>query len=769
MELVEGGTLASRVPAPGAADVETALAWLLPVIAAVCAAHAAGVVHRDLKPSNLLASFDARGGLCPKVSDFGISKLDDDTRELTGPDGLLGTPAYMAPEQMLDPRSAGPAADQYSLGVLLYLFATGYLPYAAPSALALMNRVVAGALTPPHERAPAVPRALGDVIAKALSPSPEARFPSAHALGVALLPFASARTRAIWAPDFEPDVSRSATTPRPPAPSTSSTPSAESTTSTESTASTESTLSAPTASSTETGGGEVVPSDTLDDRAPELPARGADVGAGRGSRRVGRVGRAARVAALALAGVLGGALLWRRAATGPGAFGAEGFYANASPAQTKVEGAAQAYRLGLAAMRNSAWEAGVEHFERATQLDPEFGAAHLRLAMAIASPEPPARRALVRARVLREGLSERDRVFLEALEASYFAPSPSAEAYAAPLRAGLARFPRDAELTMHLAIALQAVPSWAEAEQLADRALSLEPGYPDALQTKARARAARGDLDGALVELARCTELAPLAVGCLRAQALVRAQAGRCDAMAPGLRRWSTVDPRAFEPQLMQAGLLAWEGKPWQAVEEAQRERWPRSAADERPRRELKDRTRLALYRNHYQEASVLLEKLGLTVVEDPDDETDDWATEHQMFALDAAGQPAAAARVAREYLARSAARAPAGDVAANVRLRAAALAYRAGLLDREAARATATASLGLSAEASADEPKAALGRRALVALLLARGRGRSATGARGGDGRLRWALAALPGEPPCPRARGCEVSGQGGSPSERP
>lgn len=648
MELVGGGTLASRVPRPQEADVATAMAWLLPVISAVQAAHDVGVIHRDLKPSNLLVAFDAQGGVVPKVADFGLSKLSEDPGELTCSEGLLGTPAFMAPEQMLDPRSVGPAADQYSIGVLLHLFTTGALPYDAASPLALMNLVVTGDLAPICVRAPWVPAALAEVLSRALSVEPRARFPSLRALGEALLPFASERTQILWRNEWpvEPGLPR-AVLPRPPSPAG------------------------------ETG-------DTFDDRAPELPSRSVAApsvpGAVPERRRPWRWG----LGLLALAGLLGLGLRYSGARNPP--LASRDFWANASQPRGKSRDAERAYRLGLTAMRGSAWEVAVEQFERAVSLDPSHGAAQLRLAMAVASPEPQARRALAQARVLRDELSERDRVFLDSMEVIYFHAPPDHSAQVAILREGVRRFPDDAELKMHLAISLQGGATWAEAEQLATQVLAQEPAYPDALQVKARARAALGDPGGALRELERCAEMAPLAIGCLRALVNLHAAEGRCEALPPLLRRWSNVDPRAFEPQILLAGVLAREEKPWQATEEALRQRWSRSSPEERPLREIKDRIRLALHRAQWTEALALLEKLFQLPAEQRDEETDDWVADHLLFALEASDQRASVARVAKEYLARAEARPRPQSLEENVRLRALFAAFRVGDLSAEEA-----------------------------------------------------------------------------------
>jgi serine/threonine-protein kinase len=133
MELLEGETLAAWLENTSSRPVG-AIARVGRILAeALAAAHAGGVVHRDIKPSNVMLTVGAPPGV--KLLDFGVSKLlgpsnppEDDAR-VTGSRAIVGTPAYMAPEQALGSTSAGPPADIYSLGVLLYEALTNMLPY----------------------------------------------------------------------------------------------------------------------------------------------------------------------------------------------------------------------------------------------------------------------------------------------------------------------------------------------------------------------------------------------------------------------------------------------------------------------------------------------------------------------------------------------------------------------------------------------------------------------------------------------------------------
>ena len=120
---------------------------MLPVCSAVAAAHAAGITHRDLKPQNIfLARRHARASH-PKVLDFGISKGNDAVTQagtLTGTGAMIGTPYYLAPEQIMDSKSAGSASDQYALGIILYECLTGKRPYDGDNLFVVFQGIVGG-------------------------------------------------------------------------------------------------------------------------------------------------------------------------------------------------------------------------------------------------------------------------------------------------------------------------------------------------------------------------------------------------------------------------------------------------------------------------------------------------------------------------------------------------------------------------------------------------------------------------------------------------
>jgi eukaryotic-like serine/threonine-protein kinase len=207
MELLEGECLADKLDREGALPVSEAVDLLLPVLAAVSAAHEEGVVHRDLKPENIFISLTRDGARVPKVLDFGISRVVDDAsgRIRTQTDMILGTPQYMAPEQARGDRNIDDRADQYALGAIAYECVTGALAITNGAVYEMLDRVVRGHFLAPRAVRPELPEALESVICRAMSRDPAARFRSLRSFGASLMPFASDLARATWASVFDID------------------------------------------------------------------------------------------------------------------------------------------------------------------------------------------------------------------------------------------------------------------------------------------------------------------------------------------------------------------------------------------------------------------------------------------------------------------------------------------------------------------------------------------------------------------------------------
>jgi len=194
MEYVTGQTLRAMLGA-GAGPLAGVVAVLQDVLDALDAAHRAGIVHRDLKPENIMVSTSGR----TKVLDFGIAKLGDGPARRTRTGVLMGTPAYMAPEQILG-EAVGPAADVYAAGVVLYEATTGHLPFDARSDYHVMRAHVEQAPPAPRAHRPDMPAALEAIILRALAKAPDARFADARAMADALAEIAPTLPAEPWRP-----------------------------------------------------------------------------------------------------------------------------------------------------------------------------------------------------------------------------------------------------------------------------------------------------------------------------------------------------------------------------------------------------------------------------------------------------------------------------------------------------------------------------------------------------------------------------------------
>jgi eukaryotic-like serine/threonine-protein kinase len=182
MELVAGRTLGERLRTPAPLPAPEVVALGAAVLAALQAAHARGLVHRDVKPANVLLTDD--GGV--KLADFGIAKaLDGAAVDLTATGQVLGTPRYLAPEQVAG-APATPASDLYSLGAVLYECLAGRPPFEADSAVAVALAHQQEPVPPLLEQAPGVPVALARVVERALAKDPGHRWADAVAMRTAL-------------------------------------------------------------------------------------------------------------------------------------------------------------------------------------------------------------------------------------------------------------------------------------------------------------------------------------------------------------------------------------------------------------------------------------------------------------------------------------------------------------------------------------------------------------------------------------------------------
>jgi eukaryotic-like serine/threonine-protein kinase len=167
MEFVPGETLELVIARDGPLDVSRALDYICQICNAVDHAHRHGVLHRDLRPSNVIVTDN---GLC-KVADFGTSRFLEIAAHGTT---VIGSPPYMAPEQFSG--MAVFASDLYSVGVTMFQMLTGVLPYDTPSPADLERLKRGELLTAPRLKNPKIPKAINDIVMKAMSPEIPTRY-----------------------------------------------------------------------------------------------------------------------------------------------------------------------------------------------------------------------------------------------------------------------------------------------------------------------------------------------------------------------------------------------------------------------------------------------------------------------------------------------------------------------------------------------------------------------------------------------------------------
>src|SRR6187399_1264238 len=173
MEYVAGDTLETVISRDGSIDLARTLDYTCQICNAIDHAHQNGVIHRDLRPGNVLVS---EGGLL-KVADFGTSRFIEIAAHGTT---VIGSPPYMAPEQFHG--KAVFASDLYSLGVTMFQMLTGDLPYETPAPGDLDKLFTGELVSPPKLKNPSIPKAISDIVMKALAPEPTARYQRATEL-----------------------------------------------------------------------------------------------------------------------------------------------------------------------------------------------------------------------------------------------------------------------------------------------------------------------------------------------------------------------------------------------------------------------------------------------------------------------------------------------------------------------------------------------------------------------------------------------------------
>jgi serine/threonine protein kinase len=185
MEYVEGKTLETTLNA-GRLPIERAAVWTADLASALARAHRCNIIHGDVKPANVLITDEGR----VKLGDFGIARF---ATQFSGSGNILGTPAYLSPEQ-IQGHKQDYRSDLFSLGIILYQMTTGVRPFDGTSVGAVCAQIVSTDPPPPSHYNPGLPPAFDHIVMRCLAKDPANRFSSAEALGTSLYPFARAKS-----------------------------------------------------------------------------------------------------------------------------------------------------------------------------------------------------------------------------------------------------------------------------------------------------------------------------------------------------------------------------------------------------------------------------------------------------------------------------------------------------------------------------------------------------------------------------------------------
>jgi len=273
MEFVRGRELGQAFAAGEGFDLQEVVRIMGELLDALAYAHEHGIVHRDVKPANVM--IDNAGRV--KLTDFGVARVADTNQDRTLPGTMVGTPSYMAPEQILG-LAVGSRADIFGAGVVLYQFLTGTRPFVGGGPFGIQRKIVHDEPMPPSQVNPAVPVAFDAVVSRALAKRPEDRYESAAAFAadlrrVLVLALATGPGAAV---DIDPD--STVVVPVPTLPPTSSAtrppvaPQANATTP-ETTAPATASLAAPTSPPAVGAGAKAKPQPAATDSSRRTPTR----------------------------------------------------------------------------------------------------------------------------------------------------------------------------------------------------------------------------------------------------------------------------------------------------------------------------------------------------------------------------------------------------------------------------------------------------------------------------------------------------------------
>jgi serine/threonine-protein kinase len=560
------------------------LRWLVEVARALGAAHREGLVHRDIKPENVMVRDD---GLV-KVLDFGIARrtaagVVDPTGKteqahvhtLTGKGLVVGTPMYMAPEQL---KGGEPdvRTDQFSWGVMSYEVLSGERPWPEKSdLLAAVATILTEEPTSIRKHAPELPPAIEAAVARTLARNPDDRFESMDEIAEMLEPLA-----------VRSGPAASKSTPTLSSPKGSARGSIRDLSKEKKPEKEEERRSTKQAMVTAKS-----PEHPLAPPPQEKPSWFS-------VRR--RWAFAAGVAAMGFASLF--IYKYKRppvvvVPTPTDSTTAPQPPNSAGVAPTGDAEALAAYQEGVQQWRDGSARRSRVNLEAAIKKDPAFAAAHLEIAeQALVSEEPArAQQHYQKAYVHRDRLSARDADVLAAIEPLVRA---SADLVAADkkLAAAAAKYKNEAAFEYLLGWVHESRFEFDDAKRSYELAISRDAQFMPALAAKGRVLTAIGNPKEALDAYGKCIQSSAAAAICLESRLLLLREQGECDAMEQDARAWQNIDPEAPDPSYQLASALMARGAPIQSVEVALRQSWSaRKDKDDRADNESEDTANIRL------------------------------------------------------------------------------------------------------------------------------------------------------------------------------
>jgi serine/threonine-protein kinase len=578
MEHIVGTTLREQIGRPDPVPWERRLAWLLDVARALDHAHRAGIVHRDIKPENVIIRNDG----VVKVLDFGIArrtqiKVDPSSATtpepapspsgarhetfITGKGTVIGTPVYMAPEQIKG-AEVDARCDQFAWGVVAYELLSGERPWPKSTDLFI---ILANILTDPpaslRRRVPDLPIAVEETLRRAVAKTPDERFASMEEIITALEPFAKSGGVKV-----------------------------ELSTSKEKRAEMADAYAATTRAPIVTSASQAPPPVT----ASEEKKKGPSV----------RLLYAALVVAVAMIVVM-----WARR---PKPVVTTPSKPDAGPVVTahavsNVPEAAAAYADAVQLWRDGSTLKAERALLRAVDLDPMLAIAHLELAlMTFARDGVDALDHFHAAYEHRALMTLRDRALLDASE-PYLRAVSDPDAWADRMASLTKAYPKDHEIWFWLGVAREKQFDFELAKDAYDRALALDPSFIPALHAKAFVDRQLGNVDAALNEYDNCMRRSYVAASCYQGRFEMMRDEGECKRAADDARAWASLD-KSMQAYHAVAEALAAQDAPTASVEAALAQAWNALPEKERAAAERGDRLSLALLRGDFATA----ERLGL-------------------------------------------------------------------------------------------------------------------------------------------------------------